>query len=105
MSKKPNWAPNAVATSAGWVNPDTNELLVSARGLPGALPYIKGRIIRSVDSTPTPKVAEAAKEVVDAVVAVSEEVQEVVAQAVEEVVEAVAAPVEKKSVGSKKKKK
>lgn len=29
----PNWAPFAVPTDKGWVNPNTGELLISYRGL------------------------------------------------------------------------
>jgi hypothetical protein len=29
----PSWAPNAIPTNKGWINPKTNELLVSKRGL------------------------------------------------------------------------
>lgn len=29
----PSWAPNAVATSSGWVDPKTKELLVAKKGL------------------------------------------------------------------------
>ena len=31
--KKPRWAPNAVATDKGWVDPETGELLVSLKNL------------------------------------------------------------------------
>lgn len=116
MSKKPNWAPDAIATTAGWVNPKTNELLVSVRGLPGALPYIKGRIIHPAATKVQEVVVQAAKDVVDTVVQASEDVQEVVATAVAEVQEAVAdvvapaadaesKPAEKKVFGKKKSKK
>lgn len=29
----PSWAPNAIATEKGWVDPKTKELLVSIKGL------------------------------------------------------------------------
>lgn len=29
----PVWAPNAVATDRGWINPNTGEVLISYRGL------------------------------------------------------------------------
>lgn len=33
LTQPPNWAPDAIATDRGWVNPDTGELLVAIRGL------------------------------------------------------------------------
>jgi len=33
LTEPPHWAPNAVATPAGWVDPDTNELLITIDGL------------------------------------------------------------------------
>ena len=29
----PNWAPNAIATTQGWVDPTTGELLMAIEGL------------------------------------------------------------------------
>lgn len=33
MLNPPKWAPNAIATPRGWVDPKTGELLVSVKGL------------------------------------------------------------------------
>lgn len=45
MSKKPGWVRDAVATTVGWVNPRTNEVLSVVRGLDDPLPFYKGKII------------------------------------------------------------
>lgn len=37
IQNKPTYAPNAVATSLGWMNPKTGELIVSVRGLDNAV--------------------------------------------------------------------
>lgn len=44
-TNKPAWLKDAVATTAGWVNPRTNELLASRRNLPDALPFVNGKIV------------------------------------------------------------
>ncbi len=64
-NKQPSWAPDAVATTAGWVNPKTNELLSSVRGLENALPYIRGKIVypEPVKAAPVPTPAPAKPEV------------------------------------------
>lgn len=33
LKNPPRWAPNAIATAKGWVDPKTGELLVSVKGL------------------------------------------------------------------------
>ena len=33
LKNPPSWAPKAVATTKGWVDPKTGELLVSVKGL------------------------------------------------------------------------
>ena len=109
-NQKPAWAPDAIATTAGWVNPKTNELLASVRGLPGALPYIKGRIIHPV----TKEVKAAVAGLVQQATEVVEEIQESASQIIEEVeavvekepeAEVVEAPTAKKGVFAKKSKK
>ena len=42
----PNWAPKAIATNQGWVDPKTNELLVSYRGLKTLIDNQKPKIIK-----------------------------------------------------------
>lgn len=42
----------AVATTRGWVNPKTGELLVSIRGLPNAISWTKGPIEMAKDPEP-----------------------------------------------------
>lgn len=41
----PNWAPKAIATNQGWVDPKTNELLVSYRGLKTLIDNQKPNVI------------------------------------------------------------
>ena len=33
LTEPPSWAPNAVATPSGWVDPETNDLLITIDGL------------------------------------------------------------------------
>lgn len=33
MQTAPHWAPNAIATEQGWVDPDSGELLIAVEGL------------------------------------------------------------------------
>lgn len=58
-TNKPAWLKDAVATTAGWVNPKTNELLASRRDLPDALPFVGGKIIWPEKKAEAPKVAAA----------------------------------------------
>lgn len=37
--KKQAWMGDAIATTVGWVNPKTNEILVAAKGLEGAVEF------------------------------------------------------------------
>lgn len=46
----------AVATTRGWVNPATGELLVSIRGLPDAIEWVKGPINQMEMKAEEPKV-------------------------------------------------
>lgn len=62
---KPSWAPDAVATNVGWVNPQTGEILVSVKGLPDAVPYVKGKIEQKPAAKvekPEPEVTESSEE-------------------------------------------
>ncbi len=41
LSKKPTWAPDAVATDRGWVDPKNGDILVSCKRLEGAIDYVE----------------------------------------------------------------
>lgn len=45
MSNKPGWVRDAVATTVGWVNPKTNEVLAITTGLPDALEFRNNKIV------------------------------------------------------------
>ena len=45
MATKPGWLKDAVATTAGWVNPKNNEILLCVKHLPDALLFSKGKIV------------------------------------------------------------
>lgn len=47
----PKWAPNAVATEQGWVDPKTGELLISLRGLKSKIEKEKPSIILEIESS------------------------------------------------------
>lgn len=73
--KKQAWMGDAIATTVGWVNPKTNEILVAARGLPDAVPFdAKGNYsVNPVAKSTTPEVTqEVAPEVSEAGPEVSE---------------------------------
>lgn len=65
MVTKPGWLKNAVATSAGWVNPVSNEILMCVKGLPDALPFSKGKIVWPVTGDAPVVEVQPAAEVVE----------------------------------------
>ena len=73
MATKPGWLKDAVATTAGWVNPKNNEILLCVKHLPDALLFSKGKIVwpEAVEA----KAPEAPAEEVKAPEAPAEEVK------------------------------
>ena len=80
LKTKPHYCPTAVATESGWVNPATNELLVSVGGL-------KSKLAALEDSIKSTKIVEAEPvvEIVAVPVAVEPIKEEIVMNEVVEV--------------------
>ena len=47
----PKWAPHAIATEQGWVNPKTKELLISIKGLKSKLEALQPSVILEIENT------------------------------------------------------
>jgi hypothetical protein len=46
----PKWAPYAVATEQGWVNPKTKEVLVSLRGLKSKINQLQPEVVLDIET-------------------------------------------------------